>query len=100
MTVQYDSAIIMKFAGRLYAQAQAIVARYTLLGLVLGGLLGYVGGALNHTEVGGALVGFGFFGIVGYFIGQERAFHLKLQAQQALCFVQIEMNTRARRTAT
>jgi hypothetical protein len=31
---------------------------------------------------------------VAFLLGQERAFHLRLQAQLALCQVQIEENTR------
>jgi len=38
------------------------------------------------------------FGWVGWEIGQRWAFHLRLQAQQALCQVQIEANTRRGRT--
>lgn len=40
----------------------------------------------------GLLVGAG----IGFALGQERAFKLKLEAQVALCQVQIEKNTTAR----
>lgn len=33
-------------------------------------------------------------GLIGYAIGTEKAFQLKLQAQTALCQVKIEENTR------
>jgi hypothetical protein len=32
-------------------------------------------------------------GLVGYSLAQDKAFQLKLQAQVALCQVQIELNT-------
>lgn len=39
-------------------------------------------------------VGLVLFGLLGWALGRERAFVLKLQAQTALCQTQIELNTR------
>ena len=99
--VQYDPKIIQTFAGKLYSRANSIVATYTLFGLLIGLGIGLIigqfvsssmGEAVGTTElIVGALPG----GIGGYFIGMERSFTLRLQAQTALCQVAIEQNTRA-----
>jgi hypothetical protein len=92
MTVQYDPKIISQHAAALYSRAARVVFSYGFLGFVVGaigaaaatsgknGLLTLVGGLL------GALLGVG--------IGRSRAFVYQLQAQQALCQVAIELNTR------
>jgi len=40
------------------------------------------------------LLGAILFGLLGFWLGRERAFQLKLQAQTALCQAKIEENTR------
>ena len=100
----YDATIIQQFADRLYRQAQQVVAVSTVLGLIIGALIGY-GLATAATENGGggagtwalvvALVG----ALIGYAQGTQKAFILKLQAQTALCQAQIEANTRAAKGA-
>jgi hypothetical protein len=60
----------------------ALVAAIDLLATPAPGL--WIGGI-------GAILG----GAMGYAIGTEKAFTLRLQAQVALCQVQIEANTRA-----
>lgn len=107
--VKYEPEIIQKFATKLYSRANSIVGTWTLgLGLVfliLGVLVGasvkdasaFKDAALIPT---GALVGLVVGLIVGYTIGSSRAFVLKLQAQQALCMVQIEANARQIRAAS
>lgn len=62
---------------------------------VIGGLIGlgagyYVQSQLDQYALLGALV----VGLIGYVLGIQRAFALKLQAQTALCQVKIEENTR------
>ncbi|WP_394790347.1 hypothetical protein [Rhodoferax sp.] len=95
MSVEYDPAIINKFAGNLYARAGRIVAAFVFIGLVVG----VIGGASLSAYMGidrgsatglGAIVG----GLFGYSIGSGIAFKLRLQAQIALCQVAIEKNTR------
>jgi len=90
----YDSSVIEEFADRLYREASSTVATYTLLVALLGAGGGVavgsvIQGALLAASVG-ALVG----GAIGFQIGQQKAFALRLQAQVALCQVQIEVNTR------
>jgi hypothetical protein len=92
--IKYDPAIIQKLANNLYSQASTIIAVCTLFGLVIGGGGGYVLG--EGLGQGGiiAIVGAVIIGALGFAIGQSRAFMLKLRAQEALCQLYIEQNTR------
>jgi hypothetical protein len=96
--VQYDPSIIQQMADALYTQAKGIEARYALLGLLLGGCSGYAGAAAADFGVplilliGGAVTG----ALLGFGIARPKAFLLRLQAQQALCQVKIEENTRGK----
>ena len=101
MPAQYDSTIIASFAERLYVQAGRIIFTYA----VLGGLVSCIGGGVLGSLMSGrsdgstfAIVGAVALGVVGtwlgYSLGQEKAFELKLRAQTALCQLQIELNTR------
>jgi hypothetical protein len=89
--MNYDPKVIVEFAARLYARANSVILTYTVLGILVG--LG-AGAALVHGGGVGAIVGGAILGAVGYSMGSERAFQYKLQAQTALCQVQIETNTR------
>jgi len=89
--IEYDARIIYQFADALYRQARSIVLTYTLIGFLLGGVGGFVVAA-EFAAIAGALI----LGLLGYVVGQQRAFQLKLQAQIALCQVRIEENTRPR----
>ena len=90
MAVIYDPAVIQEFADRLYDKASGIIRSYTIMGVIL---LGFAGLATGEVVLGaiGAVVG----GVVGYSMGKEKAFAHKLQAQTALCQVQIEKNSRS-----
>jgi hypothetical protein len=89
-STEYNSDIIQAFADKLYSQANTIVATSTVLGLIIGGVGGFA--ALQNAV--GAIVGAIMLGLIGFSIGQGRASALKLQAQTALCQVQVEKNTR------
>ena len=93
----YDPEIIQKFADRLYARSVGVI----FVSAALGVLIGLVAGpfiqqalppklALALPEWATAVV----LGVLGFLQGMERAFLLKLQAQSALCQLQIEKNTR------
>ena len=95
MAVQYDPKIIVTFAERLYKQADSIVASYAMFAGLFGALAGAAAGAASmNATVPGLLAGLVLFALLGYVAGQARAFALRLQAQIALCQVQIESNTR------
>lgn len=89
MQVTYDPNVIQEFADRLYTKAKSIIRSYTILGVIL---LGFAGLATQQPKLGlvGAVIG----GVIGYIMGKEKAFVYKLQAQTALCQVQIETNTK------
>jgi hypothetical protein len=93
--VSYDAEVIVQFAERLYKQSGSFAATYAVLGILVGAGVGAaggssLGGAALVVMAIGAVVG----GAVGFSIGQQKAFALRLQAQVALCQVQIEANTR------
>lgn len=85
---KYDPSIIGQFADELYGRATLIVVLWTvgfgLLGLVAGFAFG---GAIAVLL---ALVGAG----LGFVVGQQRVFMMRLWAQLALLMVQVETNTR------
>lgn len=91
--VQYDRDLIQKFAEKLYKKANGVIASYTIVGLLLGAVGGYflgdsMGGGMTTTVIVAVVVA-----LIGFAIGQEKAFMLKLQAQTALCQMKIEQNT-------
>ncbi len=90
---QYDPAIIQKFADKLYTQANTIVVIYTLIGAILGGGLGFAANAnmrLSNVGIIAAII----CGLIGFALGLQRSFMLRVQAQTALCQMKIEENTR------
>jgi hypothetical protein len=95
VTVQYEPKVIEEFAASLYAQADSIIVGYSLLGVLVGGAGGYVVGMLPWFSTIATVFGFLLGGLVGFVTGKAKAFNLRLQAQQALCQVRIEANTRA-----
>ena len=90
-TLDYDADIIREFAAKLYLRARSLAAVYTLIGTFLGGLVGGATASENPIALWLSIL---MFGIIGYMIGREKAFAMKLEAQTALAQVQIEMNTR------
>jgi gas vesicle protein len=95
-SIVYDASVIQEFAERLYSQATSIIFTSTVLGGIIGAIVGAVAAeALKATNatVMGAMIGAAVGGLFGFSRGRERAFKLKLEAQRALCEVQIEKNT-------
>lgn len=95
----YNPEIIERFASKLYERADNIVWRWGCIGMFLGLLAAWQittanGGMPPPFRIGVTAV-FVIIGLlVGRSIGTDRAFHLWLQAQTALCQVAIERNTR------
>lgn len=105
--VQYDSAVILKFAERLYRRANALSVMYAFFGAIIGGAAGYAAsyaggyaGAVRGSSNPFPFVGAVLFAAVGYMLGSGKAFMLKLQAQTALCQAQTEQNTRRQSVST
>ncbi len=102
---EYDPKIILQFADRLYASAAQIVAETIALYAVVAAIAGYIVGSLLVRFYGSpafaadptthlVLAGFAVGAVIGIFVGREKAFRLKLQAQMALVQLKIEENTR------
>lgn len=112
----YEPQLIEEFADRLYKQASDVIASSVVAGVLVGGLFGVlVGLGIGFAQVGlagqkaaatdssptiltaavivGAIVAL-VGGIAGYYSGKEKSFELRLKAQQALCQLNIEKNTR------
>ena len=85
----YDPEIVRRYANRLYRQARSIIFWYTLIGLGAGALTGLYPPVARYSRLF-AILG----GVWGFAVGEARAFRCKLRAQEALCQLQIELNTR------
>lgn len=98
----YDPQILEKFADRLYSQAANVIASSTLLGFLIGLVLGgMLGRAVAKESIGTYVFIAGIVAaLIGWQIGRDRAFHLKLEAQRTLCQLQIEKNTRVKQGTT
>jgi hypothetical protein len=93
--VSFDPAVIQKYAGMLYQRALTIVWLYTAAGVFLGLLLGASAGVFAPAAgASGAFIGVLAGAFIGWNIGSQKAFWMELQAQIALCQVEIEANTR------
>ena len=93
--VKYDSHLIQEFANRLYFESDRVVMQSTVMAAFLGVIAGLVIAALTHIQTTGFVsVCTLLAGCMGYVRGREKAFILKLKAQQALCQMYTEKNTR------
>lgn len=94
MAVQYDPQVIAQHAEALYRRASRIVLTYGVVGFLVGAAV--LGAVASQRSVGGVMVLVGGLvgALMGVSIGRSRAFVYQLQAQQALCQVAIELNTR------
>ena len=106
--IDYDSQVIEQFAHSLYRRAAAASKVSLVVGAFLGGVFGGipltslsahwpVPHALGYFTLIGASVAGGY---LGHLVGEARSFGYKLQAQSALCQVEIERNTAASVRAT
>ncbi len=100
--IEYDAQVIQKFAADLYRRASTIILKWSLIGLLVGIFIGGIfishiaaqfGIYMRSGDMLGVIAGGAIGLLIGYNIGSNKAFWLKLQAQTALCQVQIEKNT-------
>jgi hypothetical protein len=92
---KFDAQVILAFADDLYRQANSLPATYAALGAFVGLAFGAgAGAAIGLGGLIGALLAAVVLGAIAFSVGKQKAFALKLQAQVALCQVQIEANTR------
>lgn len=95
--VTYDPDVIQDFADSLYARARGMIAVYTVAGLIVTGIVAALVAEYMGTDVPGALPWIAALmgGVLGYRLGQAKAFEFKLKAQRALTQIQIVDNTAA-----
>jgi hypothetical protein len=101
--ISYDASVMEQHAWRLYARATLVLVLYTVLGAVVvaaAAAFAVSAGMGASAGIVELMVGAGIGGALGFLIGRERGFQLRLQAQTALCHVQIEKNTRPGDAAT
>jgi hypothetical protein len=98
--MKYDEQILLKGAARFEARASWIIfwtaTKYTVVTL----LATSFAGAMLRTNVLSSDSAVGIVAVltvaalmVGIFVGQDRAFELRLQAQQLVALVKLEHNT-------
>jgi uncharacterized membrane protein len=87
--VHYDAAIIQSYAEALYSRADTIKAGYAIVFGILGVIAGSVFGGSGSAVMGGLIAC-----AIGYAVGEQKGFVLKLEAQLALCQVEIERHGR------
>ena len=87
MSVSYDRVVLMKYASKLYAQANALILLWALILGLAGGVAGKVVSP-RFTDWTG--VGFVVGLMLGAVFGVSRAFILKVEAQKIMCQVEIE----------
>ncbi len=94
----YSPSDIDNCARRRYSLAASIVRSATVTGALVAavalGALGYMATKGTSGALVGGVVGLIIGGLMGYEAGMNRAVLIKLQAQVALCTMQIEWNTR------
>ena len=95
--VQYDAAVIRRFANWLYFLAIIFTVVYTIIGIAIGAVLFSISRVAPGDSASGAFVGALLGAAIGCLMGLMKAFGLRLQAQLALCQVTIEENTRGGR---
>lgn len=104
----YDAALIQSLANRLYSQSRIVVINYTVIGAFLFSAIFYFAASPGRNFVDlfglaptkalgvGLLIGV----VLGFMLGQRKSYQLVMQAQIALCQLQIEKNTRTTNKAS
>lgn len=99
---RYDEQILLKGASSLEARASQIIfwtaARYLALTFAVAWIGASTYNLLSHSSdvpaMPVAAIGAAIAMVVGILVGRDRAFDLRLQAQQLVALVQIEQNTK------
>ncbi len=93
--VQYDPKFIQDYADGLYTQSKSIVTCYFFIGIFASILVFSKISDMLKGEFDFLIVAIGVFigAILGIFAGKNRAFEMKLEAQEALCKIRIQKNT-------
>lgn len=94
--VEYDPKIIQNYANELYNQAKSVVTCYFFIGMFASIIVFSKISDMLKNEFDFLIIAIGVFvgAIIGLFAGKNRSFEMKLEAQQALCQVKIQENTK------
>lgn len=84
--MEYDPAEVQRIARELVQRATLYPVWYLVLGALIGAVL--------TSSFLPLAIGAGLGAVLGYFAGTRRALSLQLEAQLALCQVQIEAHAR------
>jgi hypothetical protein len=97
--VEYDPKIINDYADGLYTQSKSITTCYFFIGIFAAILVFSKISEVLAGEFDFLIMAIGVFigGVLGLFAGKNRAFEMKLEAQQALCQIQIQENTKQKK---
>lgn len=96
----YDPKVQQDLADLLVVRAKRIVPVFTAMAAVVGAGIGVaIGRATGQHETISVVLWAFVIGVFGFVAGKERAFNLKLKAQELLCQKKIEENTRAVETS-
>ncbi len=94
--VEYDAKFMTEQASKLYEQAKAIIPAHFFIGLLVGLIVfsefsNLLIGTFDFLIVAiGVLIG----GFMGLGSGYNKSSELRLRAQELLCQVKLEINTR------
>ncbi len=99
--IHYDREVIYNFAEAMYAKAKSMIISETVKYAFIGSIVFFMVTAFGLRSMNPSsfmyMLSFVLGGVIagyfGYQSGQMKAFHLKLEAQRALCLVQMEINT-------
>jgi hypothetical protein len=92
----YDPKHHQDLADLLILRANRIVSVFTAMAAIVGAGVGVaIARGAGKTEIISVIIWTFVLGIFGFVAGKERAFSLRMKAQELLCQKRIEENTRA-----
>lgn len=92
----YDPKLHQDLADLLMIRAKRIVPVFTGMAAIVGAGIGVaIARSVGKTETISVIVWTFVIGVFGFVAGKERAFSLRMKAQELLCQKKIEENTRA-----
>ncbi len=89
MPTQYDPSLLQKFAENLYSKAQSMTISHAVWGAALFGCIGFFASSAIRTDTPLWLMGAALGGLICGWIGYNKAFALRLEAQRTLCQMKI-----------
>lgn len=94
---KYNPEYVEKLVKELMRKASGIVLTRTILGLILGSILGIglqSATGNNFSSIWPIVIAIIVFGVLGFFSGQAAALRIRAEAQLMLTQLEIEKNTR------